>query len=77
MYTVHLNSNHAPRWAAGVWAKLSTITKLRLAQIGDMTSYFDDCDQSRRNLEVGMDPLEIGRDKLSIKYSWTSNGLRI
>ena len=29
------------------------------------------------NLKVRPDPLERGRDNLSIKYSWTSNGLRM
>ena len=42
-----------------------------------MTSSFGDSDVHIRNLEVGLDPLERGRDKLSIKYSCTSNGVRM
>ena len=62
---------------APTWAWPSTITKPKLAQTGDATPSFVDCGAHRRNLEVRPDPLERGRDKLSIKYSWTSNGLRM
>ena len=70
-----MNSNTPSRWAVGRWAKFSMITRPRLAQTSDLTSSFDDYDQSRRNLMMRLDPLERGRNNLSIKYSWTSNGL--
>ena len=54
-----------------------SITRPKLAKSGDVAPFFGDSGVYIRNLEVRLDPLERGRDNLSIKYSWTSNGLRM
>ena len=64
-----MNSMVSLGWLANVWANFSTITRPKLAQIGNAAPSFDDCDAHKRNLEVKPDPLERGRDNLSIKYS--------